>query len=119
MAVLLPDRRLGVRRRAPAAADEHGYEYGSPAWGPLVGPWPGRASEGPDAPVIDEAGGRRWVLAVDPKGWPLKQGDLVVDPDTGLEWLVITADLRNHSVTDTVDYIRVEASLREDGGTRP
>lgn len=118
MGVLLADRRLGVRRRAAGVADAHGYVSGG-SWGPLAGPWAGRAEEGPDAAQMGATGGRRWVLAVDPAAWPLTQGDLVVDVDAGQQWLVVTADLRANAADSAVDYVRVEAHIRTGGGTRP
>jgi hypothetical protein len=119
MAVLLANRSLGVRHRTVAGQDEHGYVYTS-GWGALVGPWPGRAEEGPDAP-IGEIGGRTWVLAVDPQAWPVEQGDLVVEVVNGepvTTWLVLSADLLRNNADARVDYVRIKAHLRTDG-TRP
>lgn len=118
MSVLLPDRSLGVRRRLPGGVDAHGDRVAA-GWGPLVGPWPGRASEGADAAEMYGAGGRTWVLAVDPAGWPLGQGDLVVDPGSRQEWLVTSADLAVNNADPAIDYIRVEAHLHAGAGTAP
>lgn len=118
MSVLLTDRQLGVRR-ATTATDGHGSTYPT-GWGTLAGPWPGRAAEGPDVPAGQTAG-RTWVLAVDPAGWPLDQGDLVVELQQGAtvaEWLVTSADILTNNADPSVDYIRVEAHLRTTG-TRP
>lgn len=123
MSVLLADRQLGVRARA-AATDAHGDRYAA-AWGPLRGPWPGRAMEGPDTPP-GQAGDRTWVLAVDPQAWPMYQGDMVEEVDGAgqavMSWLVTSADLMTHTLDPMVDYIRVEAHARDDdtaGTTRP
>jgi hypothetical protein len=116
MAVLLPDRTLGVRRRAAGSVDAHGDRPGG-GWAAVAGPWPGRAAEGPDVPV-GQAGGRAWVLAMDPRAWPVSQGDLAVDPVAAVEWLVTSADLLVNNASPEVDYIRVEAHLRTTG-TRP
>ncbi|MEW9530766.1 hypothetical protein [Microbispora sp. NPDC049125] len=117
MAVLLADRALGVRRRGPANLDAHGDRVGG-AWGPVTGPWPGRAAEGPDVPP-GQIGGRAWVLAVDPRAWPIAQNDLVVDTGSGQEWLVTSADLLTNTADPTVTYIRVTGHLRTAAGTRP
>jgi hypothetical protein len=124
MAVLLADRMLGARARTLAGADTHGDRYAT-SWGPLRGPWPGRAMEGPDVPV-GQSGGRTWRLAADPEAWPLAPGDLIEEiSGSGTvvrDWLVTSADLLHHSVDPAVDYIRVEAHIRTGttaGQTRP
>lgn len=117
MAVLMADRQLGVRHRGAAVTDAHGDRVGGD-WGALAGPWPGRAAEGPDVPP-GLPGGRRWVLAVDPAAWIVLQGDMVVDVDSGQEWLVLSADLLSNTVIGDVDYIRIEAHLRTADGTKP
>ncbi|MEV8634264.1 hypothetical protein AB0395_21675 [Streptosporangium sp. NPDC051023] len=118
MAVLLPDRSLGVRRRTGGAIGSHGERTGY-TWAAMVGPWPGRADEGPDT-AIGEIEGRVWVLAVDPAAWPVYQKDLVVDPDSGQAWLVTSADLLEHTEYPEVSYIRVEGHARTvEGATRP
>lgn len=118
MAVLLPDRSLGVRRATAAARDAHGGRS-APSWGAVAGPWPGRAEEGADAAEMGATGGRTWVLALDPAAWPLTQGDQVVQPSTGAVWLVITADLITNNAADDIDYVRVEAHARVGAATRP
>jgi hypothetical protein len=105
MGVLMADRMLGIRRRTPGALDAHG-EPGASDWGPLIGPWPGSASEAAD-------GG--WNVSVDPQGWPLAAGDLVVEPAAARSWLVTGADLLVNTIDPTVDYVRVDA--RERAGT--
>lgn len=117
MAVLLADRFLGVRRQTLPVADAHGDLPGG-AWAALSGPWPGRAEEGDDVPA-GEIGGRVWLMGVDPRGWPVRRGDLIVDPGEGMEWLVTTARLICNNADPVVDYVRVEAHLREGDSTRP
>lgn len=117
MAVLLPDRRLGLRRRTAAGVGAHGEQRGY-TYGPLLGPWPGRAEEHGDVPA-GEIGGRTWVLALDPAAWPVQQGDRVVDPALGVEWVVTSADLQVNNADHRLDYVRVEAHARQAGGTRP
>ncbi len=117
MAVLLPNCHLGVRRRAAGTVGTHGDQTGF-SWGVPVGPWPGRAEEGPDTPV-GQTGDRTWVLAVDPAGWPVLQGDLIADPAHGREWLVTSADLLTNGADPAIDYVRVEAHLRTSGATNP
>lgn len=118
MAVLLPNRWLGVRRALPEAVDAHGDRSGR-SWGTIVGPWPGRAEEGADVAEMDATGGRTWVLAVDPAAWPVYQGDLIVEPSSGASWLVLTADLLTNNAASDIDYIRVEAHARTGAATRP
>lgn len=121
MAVLLADRVLGVRAQQAGARDAHGDVFPA-GWGPLRGPWPGRAREGPDTPRGQESD-RTWRLAVDPAAWPLYQGDLVVqvagDGTETAAFLVTSADLITHSVDPAVDYIRVEANRHTEAGTSP
>lgn len=118
MAVLLADRRLGVRRRGPGTVGAHGDRVPG-GYGPVLGPMPGRAEEGPDVPE-GQTGGRTWTLAVDPGLWPVTPGDLVVDAVTGQEWLVTSADLLKNNADSAVDYVAVRAHAHTGaGGTRP
>lgn len=117
MAVLLADRSIGVRRRVPAAPDGHG-DRAPGVLGPPAGPWPGRAEEGADVPP-GELSGRTWVLALDPAAWPLTQGDVAYDADTGEEWYVTSADLRTNNADPAVDYVRAEAHRHGEAGTSP
>lgn len=117
MAVLLPDRLLGVRHRAAPSVDGHG-DRSAPSWGGIVGPWPGRAAEGPDVPVGD-VGGRSWIIALDSAAWPVLQGDLVAEPASAREWLVNSADLLSNNADASIDYIRVEAHIRVVNSTAP
>ena len=118
MTVLLANRRLGVRRRTEGGRGPHGDRLAG-ALGSLAGPWPGRAEEAGDVPA-GQVGGRTWELGVDVAAWPLKPQDLVVDVDTGQEWLVTSADLLVNNADPAVDYVLVRAHLHEVGpGTRP
>ncbi len=108
MAVQLPNTRLGVVRRAEVY-DAHGYPVPGPAQA-LAGPWPARSSEGADG---------SWVLALDPAAWPVDERTVVVEPTTGVEWTVLTADLLTNNVSPIVDYVRVTAHQRVAGHTEP
>lgn len=101
MAVQLPNCALAVRPRAEVL-DEHGFPMPGEA-AALRGPWPGRKAE-------DAAG--RWSLALDPAAWPIDEHTIVVEPATGAEWTVLTADLLTHNVVSIVDYVKVTAHLR-------
>lgn len=118
MSVLLANRRLRIRRRAVATRDAHGDNSVAP-WGPWTAATPGRAVEGPDVAVMNATGGRTWVLALDPGLWPVHQGDLAGDADSGEEWLITTADLLTNNAAPDIDYIRVEAHGRAAAATRP
>lgn len=107
MAVLLTNTQLGVRRQAVAGVDEHGAPLPA-AWGLAEGPWPGRTEERADG---------SWRLGVDPAGWPLAERDLVVEPATGREWLVVSADLRTNNADPAVDWVAVSAYERTAGAT--
>jgi hypothetical protein len=110
MAVLLANTMLSVRVRNDGAKDAHGT-WVRGTWGAVSGPWPGRAREhGSDG---------AWSLAVDPAGWPLRAGDLVIEAGSLREWLVITADLLTNSEEPDVNYIRVDAHERKTGSTEP
>ncbi|MDB4873225.1 MAG: hypothetical protein JWL97_4229 [Gemmatimonadales bacterium] len=119
MAVLLSDCRLGVRRQLAGAVDGHGDRRPG-GWAALVGPWPGRAAEGPDAPgPVDATSSREWTLAVDPAGWPIRRGDLVAEV-AGREWLVLSADLLPNGADPSVSYVKVKGHIRTGAGdTKP
>lgn len=116
MTVLLADRRLSVRRQLFAESDGHGGPVPD-GWGSASPSRPGRAIEGPDV-AFGESGGRTWTIAVDPANWPVYQGDLVVDADSGEEWLVTSADLMTNTIDPYVNYIRIEAHAYT-AGTKP
>lgn len=108
MSVLLPNARLGVRRRQEGARNAHGERMAA-GWGSFEGPYDGR---------INETAGGTWNLGVDPALWPVRQGDLVIAL-TGGSWLVQTADLIQNNYDSTVDWVRVSALHRAVGGTEP
>ena len=109
MSVLLDNASLGLRRRADAARDAHGASLPS-GWGTMLAPLPGYLEEQPDG---------TWVVGLDPALWPVRQNDMVIDGVTGAAWLVMTADLIEHPVDDTVNWIRLTANQRGNGGTEP
>jgi hypothetical protein len=118
VAVLLANRRLGVRRRTGGGVGQHGDPV-TGVLGPLEGPWPGRGEESGDVPA-GQVGGRTWELAVDVAAWPLAPQDVVVDADTGQEWLVVSADLLTNNADPAVDYVTVRGHARQGAaGTRP
>jgi hypothetical protein len=85
----------------------------------MKGPYPARAEERPDVAEMGGIGGRAWVIALDPRLWPVRQGDMVVEPSTGAQWLVVTADLLANNASPDIDYVRVEAHMRTAGATIP
>lgn len=110
MVVLMDNCILGVRRRKVAEGrDSYGDRVAS-GWGPVTGGvLPGRRNEQADG---------MWALAVDPSLWPVRQDDLVISTD-GATWLVATSDLIQNSEDDYVNYVRLSARLRSQGGTEP
>jgi hypothetical protein len=107
VSVLLPNTTLGVARRGIESEDAHGdLIRGEPE--PMVGPWPGRVRERADG---------TWSLALDVAAWPVKPGDFIVDPTGGHVYLVATAERLTNDAVDDVDYVRVEARERRQGGT--
>lgn len=109
MGVLLANCQIGVRVRGPAQRDGHG-DLVPGDWGALARPWPSRKLPLPDG---------TWHLALDPRAWPLRSGDLAVEPSSGTVWTVLVADLITSSIDGAVEYVRVVARDRDGGGTRP
>lgn len=109
MSVLLSNAKLGLRRRYDGTLDTHGDSVPT-GWGAVTGPLDGYQQELPDS---------TWVLGLDPSLWPVRQNDMVISGDTGGAWLVMTADLIKHPVDSTVDWIRLTANQRGNGGTEP
>jgi hypothetical protein len=109
VSVLLTNASLTVRRVTDnAARNAHGERTG-PVYGMVEGFYPGRVSERPD-------GG--WGLGVDPRLWPVRRDDLVIGDD-GRSWLVRSADLITNNYDSRVDWVRVDALHRGNGGTEP
>ncbi|MEU4231086.1 hypothetical protein AB0F17_42915 [Nonomuraea sp. NPDC026600] len=98
-------------RRAIVTVDAHGTRSASD-WAPAGLARPGRLVEEP-AEDGERDGPGVWVLGVDPEEWPLRARDLVVEASTGREWVVITAERRAHAVDASVDWLRVESTLRQ------
>lgn len=109
MSVLLVNASLGVRRRFDAERDAHGSPLPT-GWGAVSGPEPG---------YLDEQSDGTWVVGLDPVLWPVRQNDMVIDGGTGAAWLLLTVDLIEHPVDDTVNWIRCTANQRGNGGTEP
>ncbi|WP_433513739.1 hypothetical protein ACQP2T_61020 [Nonomuraea sp. CA-143628] len=110
MAVMLANTRFAVRR-ATVTVDAHGMRSASD-WAPAGPGRPGRIVVEP-AEDGERDGPGAWALGVDPAEWPLRARDLVVEPSTGREWVVTTAERRAHAVDASVDWLRVEGSLRQ------
>ena len=103
MGVLMADRSLGLVRREYGAMDSDGDVAPIEGRGTLQGPWPGRARVEPDG---------TWVLALAPEAWPVARRDLVMDPYSGDEWIVTTAQLRRNTMDPVVDHVAVTAMIR-------
>lgn len=107
--MILPNAALTVRRLADnPAVNAHG-ERMPDRYGAVEGFYPGRAHERAD-------GG--WAVGVDPHLWPIRAGDLIL-ADDGRSWLVRTSNLIQNNYDSTVDWVRVDALHRGNGGTEP
>jgi hypothetical protein len=106
---MLPNTALTVAGEVAIEYDANGYPLPGRRAAP-PDPLPGRTLERPD---------HSWVLALDPGLWPVREGDHVIEPVTGREWLVVSANLLHNSLDPVVDYVRVEAEARQAGGTLP
>lgn len=109
MTVLMPNAQLGVRHRIDEQTRTPHGQLLPAGWGPMFGPQQGRSNERSD-------GG--WALGVDPSLWPVRVGDLIVSTDGG-SWLVVTADLIQNNVDHRVDWVKIDAQRRTEGGTIP
>lgn len=109
MAVLYPDRVLGVRRRG-LVEDALGDLIPDAGPGDDAGAFPGRARELADG---------SWRLAVDPGLWPVREDDTVYDQGNGQAWVVRQADLLTNQVEKSIDYVRVVAAEIRVGGAEP
>ena len=107
--MILPDCALAVSRRVGYAYDESGYPMPG-AFTEPVAPLPARKVERAD---------HSWMLALDPSMWPVEEGDRVVEPSTGAEWLIVSADLLTNTADPAVDYVRCEAEARVGQSTVP
>jgi hypothetical protein len=59
------------------------------------------------------------VLALNPAEWPMTPGDMVVDVDSGQQWLTVEVDLLNNNADPEIDYIRAVAHIRAGVNTAP
>lgn len=108
MSVLIPNTRLGLRRRVEGDENSHGEET-SPGYGSVVGLYDGLAKEGADGV---------WVLGLDPALMPVRQYDLVIGMG-GESWVVNSAAVLRNAADPTVDWVRCQAARRSVGGTEP
>lgn len=114
MVVLITNRALALRPRQ-AGTDGHGDRVAT-GFGPPGNAYPGLAVINADTP-LGTPGGRTWRLACDPRLWPVAQQDMILDPDSGQQWQVTSAQLHTSPVAPWLNWIAVEA--REyDSGTR-
>lgn len=111
----MADRMLALRRRQ-VTADAHGdtTAAGFAAPGPA---YPGIANIGPDTPPY-QPGGRAWTLALDPALWPVGQQDMITDVGSCEQWIVLSADLRTHTVCPQISYVDIQAHSYNAEGTR-
>lgn len=103
MAVLLADRELTAHVTThPWARDAHGTPVPPNPATPREerGPYPGAATEQPDA---------SWTLRADTRMWRLLPGDTLTDGT--LSWVVTTALLRKVTDYPNADYIQITAAL--------
>jgi hypothetical protein len=107
--ILNPNTDLGCRHRGPGSDDAHGMPAAGPL-GVLVGPWPG---------YLRERGDGGWLLGLDPLAGPVREHDVVVEPDTGRTWLVLTADYLANPAAPIVNWWRVDAREQVTGGAEP
>ncbi|MFE7072561.1 hypothetical protein ACFU96_21020 [Streptomyces sp. NPDC057620] len=104
MAVVLPNAKLTVYVLAhPWVRDANGVPVPpNPGQKPAPrGTWPGS--------VIEQDDGS-WSVRLDPKSWPVKEGDTVSD-ETGRSWTLSSP--RNHAVPgcSDVDYVQASGTL--------
>lgn len=106
VAVVLADGDYTVRRRPhPWPRDADGLPV-PPSLGAPEGPWPGASREvTPDS----------WSMRLDPRCWPLREGDLVI---RGTRVWVVQGrpHLFVNNVASDVDYVAVTATLSPEEG---
>lgn len=111
MVVLLPNTRLGLRRRADAEERNSHGERVPVGWGGLVN---GALFEGRTKEQTDGT----WTLGLDPSLHPVRQGDMVISED-GDAWIVTVAALLTNNYDSSVNWIRTTAQKMSAGGTEP
>ncbi|TXS56546.1 hypothetical protein [Streptomyces sp. t39] len=104
MAVVLPNAMLTVYVLAhPWARDANGVPVPPPSDQKPAprGTWPGSVLEQPDG---------TWTVRLDPRAWPVKDGDTISDT-AGRTWTLTST--RQHAVPGCpdVDYIQAAATL--------
>ena len=107
MAVLLPNARLAVRKKAhPFARDAHG----SPITGGESATGTYRDSGLFERAVTGAEQGIEWSIRLQPEEWPIEIGDSIVEDGPRI-WTVMAANL--HAVTGVpdVDYVAITAVL--------
>lgn len=101
VAVILGDGSYAVQRREhPAPRDADGIPVLA-APGDPEGPWPGASRE---------TSFNSWSLRLDPRAWPLREGDLIVG---GGHTFVVQGRpaLFTNNANPAVDYVSVSATL--------
>ncbi|MFC5902690.1 hypothetical protein [Streptomyces zhihengii] len=103
MAVVLPNAMLTAYVLAPLGARRQ-RRTRTPPPGRRPAPratWPSSVLEQPDG---------TWTVRLDPKGWPVKDGDTISD-GTGRTWTLTST--RQHAVRgcSDVDYVQATATL--------
>lgn len=104
MAVVLPNATLTVYVLAhPWVRDANGVPVPpNPNQRPAPrGSWPGSVIEQPDG---------SWTVRLDPRAWPVRDGDTITD-ETARTWTLTST--RNHKVPgcSDVDYVQATATL--------
>lgn len=106
MVVVIANCTLTVRHRI-VGTDGHGDRTAT-GFGPAGAAYPGNATENGDTP-LGTPGSRTWSLALDPALWPVYQQDMVVDPVSGQQWQVTSAQFMPHPLFPEVEHIQVQA----------
>lgn len=117
MSVLLPNARvMHGRRPHPWARDAQGVPIPTGSDPVESGPWDASLIEQPSTASVGTAGGTPGALytfRLDPRCWPLEEGDTLRDLDTGRTFVVMLEEARLFTVPgyDDADYIGGKARL--------
>lgn len=109
MAVLIPNAKVGIRRRIEGALNAHGERT---AAGHEAAP-----SALLPAQVEQRADGG-WSISLDPELWPVRQGDLLTGDD-GATYSVLSADFLTNALEPLVNHVLCEALRVGAEGTEP